>query len=643
MIGMSRFTRTMPRWLDVKAGLCALAVMFGMGLMPNVALSAEQAGAPVAPGGSAQGGSAPGTPWPGGVWTPGEASYGVGFESGVSVTMSDGVTLKVDVAYPVDAATGDRLDEAFPVLLTQTPYVFVSSRAGDYFVKRGYIFVTAHVRGTGPSAGEYGAFDARESLDGAELVRWAATQLPRSNGRVGLQGNSYMGLNQFFTVAALGANSPVQAMAPSCMGAELYRGTYFAGGVPAQTLNFQRIVGQTIDQRGAASGAALVEEVLSGGPRAYASDPYWTGRDTGLLAKAIVDAGVPALLWSSNGDIYSQSSLELYTYLQNAAAGQPVFGPMSRDHTPTGRYQIIFGQGEHCANIDDRIVLEWFDTWLKDAPTGMGNTTLPIHAQELVSNRWLNTGTFPVVPHYTPYYLTSRGGLDVNRPAVQAKTEVSAGSVDARSLRYETEPFQDGATLAGPISAALFAESTTGDFQLISTLEVIDREGVVTPLSAGTVLASMAATDPRRSWTDAAGAPVRPYGLYDARRPAPPNETRRYEVAIAPRFAAIPPGGRLRLTFTTQTAADKCTPMLGSDACFATAPQAVDLEGSVITLSTGADRSSALYLPLLPAACWRSSDNPGVPYWDIDPALTEAPCQVRSAAASPLRAAAHAR
>jgi hypothetical protein len=62
--------------------------------------------------------------------------------------MSDGTILKVDVAYPTDLATGARAPGPFPILLNQTPYLSIKPTAGDYFVQRGYIFVTAYVGGT---------------------------------------------------------------------------------------------------------------------------------------------------------------------------------------------------------------------------------------------------------------------------------------------------------------------------------------------------------------------------------------------------------------------------------------------------------------------------------------------------------------
>ena len=361
--------------------------------------------------------SAQSTPWPGGTWTPGAVAYGTALDSQISVTMSDGVVLKVDVSYPTDLVTGARAPGPFPVLLTQSPYVFTDPKAGDYFVQRGYIYATAYVRGTTTSGGTFGLFAARDALDGAELVNWAATQLQNTNGKIGLHGGSYSGLNQVYTIATLGKNSAVKAMQASCMGAEFYRETYFAGGIPTQTENFINVIGGAVGGNGGALGfgQAGYAEIVAGGDKAYFRD-FWQTRTPGAYAQQVADADVPMLLWSSDGDIYAQSSLELYTYLQNAYHKRPVYSAMTTSSQVTGRYQVVISQGGHCAGIDQRIVLEWFDTWLKGVDTGMDRTNVPIHVNEQVSNRWLNTSSFPVVPTYTKYYLDNGNSLSASVP-----------------------------------------------------------------------------------------------------------------------------------------------------------------------------------------------------------------------------------
>src|SRR4029077_9561990 len=113
--------------------------------------------------------------------------------------------------------------------------------------------LTAHVRGTRTSGGSFSFFE-RAAKDGAELGAWVGKKVQNSNGVVGLHGNSYRGLTQMLTVAALGTGSPVMAMAASCMGAEFYPETYFASGIPTQTLNFQRVIGNSMGGDTAAAG-----------------------------------------------------------------------------------------------------------------------------------------------------------------------------------------------------------------------------------------------------------------------------------------------------------------------------------------------------------------------------------------------------
>src|ERR1700722_8691224 len=173
-------------------------------------------------------------------WAPQPAVYGTGTLRDLPVTMSDGTILRADVYFPT-AGTGSTTaaNGLFPVLLQQTPYgkAFIVNASAiantdvNYLVDRGYIVVIADVRGTGDSGGSFDLFDPVQSTDGVTLARWAA-HLPQSDGEVGLFGESYMGINQFQTVAAAGPGSPVKAMFPMISGNDLYADTVTQGGIP---------------------------------------------------------------------------------------------------------------------------------------------------------------------------------------------------------------------------------------------------------------------------------------------------------------------------------------------------------------------------------------------------------------------------
>lgn len=572
-----------------------------------------------------------GTAWPGARWSPPKASFGATVVSGVAVKMSDGVVLKVDVSYPTDLDTGQRAKGKFPVLLTQTPYLGTSPKAGDYFVQRGYIYVTAHVRGTTVSGGAFGFFGDRDAKDGAELVEWAAKTLEGSNGTIGLDGDSYAGINQMFTVAEIGPDSPIKAASASCMGAEFYRETYFASGVPTQTLNFQRVIGGAMGGDTAAAGAAIVADVEAGGEKSRFTE-FWKERTVGDLAEEIVDADVPTLLWSSEGDIYAQSSLELYSYLQNAHASKPVHGPMDRSVDPTGRYQIVMSQGPHCGNQDPGVQLQWFEEWLKGVDTGIDDTSMPIHVKESISDQWINTSHYPAVDTYSPYYMGfGDGGSLATTTATADSREIAwSAPADGAKLQFESPVFPRGATLAGPISATIHASSTTTDLMLIGKLEVVHSDKSVTKLTSGTVLGSMSELDDERNWRDSAGILTRPYGKYDRSVPLEPGRISKLDFTLSPRFAALPPGSKLRLVLSTQTDAN-CKPVLGTDPCFPTDVHRSALNGGVFTIHTGEATPSALNLPLVSPGCWLTLGNSSesTPFWSKDPAVNtkDAPCQ----------------
>ena len=62
-------------------------------------------------------------------------------EKDVMVPMRDGVRLATDIYRP--AVDGKPVDEALPVILTRLPYNKEGSkRAGEYYAKNGYVFVS---------------------------------------------------------------------------------------------------------------------------------------------------------------------------------------------------------------------------------------------------------------------------------------------------------------------------------------------------------------------------------------------------------------------------------------------------------------------------------------------------------------------
>jgi predicted acyl esterase len=312
---------------------------------------------------------------------------------------------------------------------------------------------------------------------------------------------------------------------------------------------------------------------------------------------------------------------------------------MKRNKPVTGRYQIIISQGGHCAGEDLAIQLEWFDTWVKGIKTGMDQTQRPVHVHEVISNNWINTTYYPVVPSYTQYFLNPYGQLSTADKEDNTQETIAWGQPGANTtVQYDGPVLPTGGTLAGPISASVSASSTTANLELIATVQLVTTDGTVTELSHGAVLSSLSANDEDRLWSDDNGTPVRPYGAYNHDSFVTAGKVQQYEWAMQPIFAHIPPGAKLRLVFTTQTPTALCQPILGTDACYPTTPQAATLGGGVFTIYHHTKQgSSSINLPMLPANCWSTAATGSDPYWANDTIVhgANAPCQLGKTVQNP--------
>jgi len=320
-------------------------------------------------------------------------------------------------------------------------------------VARGYLVVLSDVRGTGDSGGDFDLFDPVQATDGATMARWAAA-LPHSDGRVGLFGESYMGINQLHTVAAAGPGSPIKAIFPVIAGNELFPDTVTQGGLIDTefsaayvallgTLNLsnpalQPLVAAAQSRNPALLAAALVRltpveaahsstlvsflhlllNVETGrGPGAF-NDGYWATRSPARDLAAVVADHIPAFLVGGWNDLFQAGEPLNYVGLQNLYDGRPQTAAMTSTQPVTPRYQLLMGPWMHVtAGIGinaPAIELEWFDTWLLGENTPLATTTTPLHLDELNSGTWVNAAQWPLpsAPVTSLYLGAGRSGND---------------------------------------------------------------------------------------------------------------------------------------------------------------------------------------------------------------------------------------
>ncbi len=366
-----------------------------------------------------------------------------------------------------------------------------------------------------------------------------------------------------------------------------------------------------------ASSLALEQEILAGGPRAY-DNLYWQQRTTTpALAAQVVRNGIPALLWTGWNAPDNIGSLAMYAAFQNAWLGQPFSAPMSTHQPTTGRYQIIVGPWSHGQGLDESIELEWYDTWLKGEHTDMTDTQTPMHLFANGSGNgsgWVNASTNPFASTYTPYDLSGGGALVASgRDGWTASTAGSRSDTitygqpgqQGTTLSYTTPSFARGATLAGPISATIYASSSNTNLELIGTLYDIAPDGTATQIATGSLLGSMRATNPQQSWFDRSGVLIQPAHPFLADSYVPAGRTARYDITLYPAVWSLPAGDALRFTLSTQEPASACgsqlSALLPAIPCLLTAPQQATVPGGVYQIDHSRFLPSSVNLPLLPS------------------------------------------
>ena len=661
------------------SAVVALARFSGDGTMSTPARAAGTSAHAVGPGGQTGGGGAgarqgPGTPArtggampaSGAPWTPDPAVFGVAEKHNVPVAMSDGVVLRVDVYTPTNPSTGLVAPGPFPALLTQTPYGKGTEGADTYFVQRGYIEVVADVRGTGDSGGSYGLFDPVQAHDGAQLVGWSAG-LPHADGEVGLFGESYLGINQFLTVGALPRESPVKAIFPVISANDVYRDTAFDGGLfdgEFSSIYTGLEVGVQnsdpfLESAQAPSSGAVADlpqvqtahigslgtyyapsaaDVALGGPETY-DERYWLDRSPISDLSAVVADRIPAFLVGGWYDLFQHGEPLNYVALQNLYDGRPASAAMTADQPITGRYQLLMGPWYHLtagAGFDlDRLELEWFDTWLKHEPTGMAQTTTPLHMNVLGTSRYVDLSGWPTgAAQASTLWLVRGGALSTSAPTAPTGDEPivftglsapcdretsqwmmgadNVASSDAGigadpctnadndvqlgpgSLAFTSAPMAADTVVAGPMDVSIAATDTAKDAEWVANVEDVTPSGRSVPLTSGALLGSMRAVDGSRSWAGPGDRLLLPWHPFSSRsaQAVVPGAVTRYEVEVFPTLAEIPKGDSLRVTISTSD-----TPHL-----LPTPGQLANLAGGTYDVELNAATPSYLDAVLLPAS-----------------------------------------
>ncbi|WP_462412705.1 CocE/NonD family hydrolase [Neobacillus sp. Marseille-QA0830] len=501
----------------------------------------------------------------------------------VKITMRDGIVLYADVHIPDG-------NGPFPVILTQTPYnknTPVSYHDNEYLIKRGYVHIAVDVRGTGSSQGTWDSFGLAEQQDGKELVEWAASQ-PWSNGSVGLYGPSYMGINQFFTAAqhpkGLKAIFPIVPMADEYRDIVMSGGIVNTGFIPLwmglvagmglqpPTYTWQDPLGAVSVLLNHAGGltdfpATALTSALSGGDFAYDGPAAWI-RSPYYITDQV---DVPAFISGGLHDLFQRGEPLLFEKLKaNGVTAKLLMGPWTHGN---------FGSGLPADDVPslDQIALRWFDQYLKNINTHIGD--IPDVTQFV-----LGDDHYQVQPGWPnakakaqKYYLRGNQALTKETPATleasktmaqqpvngtcsQSTSQWTAGLLgvipctkdnrltELTEVTYTTPPMSNDFRISGPIAANIFAKTTAKELVLSVRITDVAPDGTSTELTAGWLAASHRAVDSSKS-RYLSGENIQPWHPFtkEAQQVVNPFEVMELNVEIFPTNAVIKEGHSLRL------------------------------------------------------------------------------------------------
>jgi len=572
-----------------------------------------------------------------------EIRDGMQIDWDVPIAMDDGVVLRGDVFRPLGSGRhpvilnygpygkGLAFQEGYPSawqrMVAEHPDVAHGSSNlyqswevvdPEKWVPGGYACVRVDSRGAGRSPGYIDHFSPRETKDFYNCIEWAGVQ-PWSSGKVGLNGISYYGMNQWHV-----ATLQPPHLAAMCIwegSADWYRdmthhggilSTFFANWYDMQVKTVQyglgergprsRVTGALVCGDETLSDAELAENRCDFGDNILAhplDDQYHRDRSPGW--EKVVTPFLSAANWGGQG-LHPRGNFEGFV---RAAAKQKWLEAHGIEHWT--HFYTDYGR---------LLQKRFFDYFLKDEKNGWDRQP-KVQLQVRHVDRFVERqeSEWPIKrTQWTKFFLhPGPQALDRKSPDSEGRVTYDGYSDGATFL---SAPLEKETEITGPIAAKLFVSSATADADLFLVFRVYtpDMKEVVfmgaidphTPIAQGWLRASHRKLDPKLS------TEYRPYHTHDEKQPLKPGEIVELDVEIWPTCIVVPAGHRLALTvrgkdyeWQKSTGAKLsnfknellgCGPFLHNDP----RDRPPSVFGGKVTLHMGAQHPSYILLPIIP-------------------------------------------
>jgi len=349
----------------------------------------------------------------------------------LATPMRDGVKLYSDLYRP-------SRESKFPVLIVRTPYGV--QRDGMHesvikFAQHGYAVLVQDVRGRYESEGKWEPFRS-EANDGYDTIEWAAKQ-SWSNGKVGMQGGSYLGHVQW-RAATLSPPSLVTIF-PAVASTDIYKNWLSHGGAYRLSFNYgwgvvrmpnRIMLPQYWHTEPYAPAELSYDKILrhlplsdidiqSGGQHVQhfrdwvkhqSFDTYWRSiSDEELFEKV----KVPAHTSGGWFDIFLNGTINGFTGMRRSGGtdkarreSKMIIGAWG--HGPSQKFgDVDFGPTANRDLIERQ--LRWYNHYLKGEDNGIDREP-PVEIFFMGVNKWQHAQGWPLPgTKYVPYYLSSSG------------------------------------------------------------------------------------------------------------------------------------------------------------------------------------------------------------------------------------------
>lgn len=477
-------------------------------------------------------------------------------ERDVPIRLRDGVTIYADVFRPVG-------DEACPALLAWSPYgkeiggqmlddvpmrsgVPLSATSGlekfegpdpAYWVAHGYAIVNPDKRGAYMSEGNLLYWGHEDALDGCDVIDWIASQ-KWSNGKVGMTGNSWLTVSQWFIAAERPEH--LAAIAPWEGFCDHYRESGTRGGIPAP--EFPEMIAETF-----ASAHGMLEDQ----PRMIVERPfmcdYWEDK-----AARVENIEIPVYVVASyTNSVHTHGSFAGFRRMASKEK-------WLRVHNTSEWFDYYTPE-----NVED--LRRFFDHYLKGIDNGWeqtprvrlsvlnpGGTDIVGRAEE----------DFPLArTQYHKLYLSAAdSALLTSLPADQAVSEYQSDSARHEvTYRYRMERPTE---ITGYMKLHLWVSAPDhDDMDLAVRVEKLSRDGQPLPDRTGNLIAATGLMRvSMRQLDEARSTEAEPYYTFTTEQKLKPGEIVPVEIEIWPMGLYFDEGEILQLTVGAYQPANAAIP-----------------------------------------------------------------------------------